>query len=102
MPWPWAVEPHAGRYRGEPGPLLPGCHGLVPWCLTLAATEQRALLLSDATGLPRGASRWLLRGRPLAHSRTIHGPRPWDSRGFSAPDDVAANRTIHGPRPWDS
>src|SRR5262245_62797057 len=36
MPRACPVEPHARSYKGN---LIPRCHGLVPWSLTLVATE---------------------------------------------------------------
>src|SRR5581483_2900610 len=47
------------------------CHGLAPWCLTLASTRT-AISLFDATALRRGAPRWLLPGRLFLFSM----PRP--------------------------
>src|SRR6266404_6570460 len=82
MPRPCAVEAHARGYKVS---SVCGCHGLVPWRLTLAATtkgqqrlrmprpcaveahargyNERSAAFADATALRRGGSRLLLKLR---------------------------------------
>jgi hypothetical protein len=102
------VVPHVRCYdrHGALPPLR--CHGLAPWCLTFAATSGTAPSHRfDATALPRGASRSLLRAarRPPTHqsgrARSFSLPPP--SHLFLqswGPPPLAASVTIHGASPW--
>jgi hypothetical protein len=67
-----------------------GCHGLVPWSFTIAATN-----VPDATGLSRGVSRLPLQtGSPISR---CHGLVPWS---FTIAATIAATVKLHGARPW--
>ena len=99
-----------------------GCHGLAPWRITLAATQGMSRLLwmpraclvevhvgcyirnvtsvVDATGLPRGGSRWQLH-KECRVCCGCHGLAPWRFT-LDANCRTATNRTIHGASPWDS
>src|SRR5689334_20264571 len=68
MPRACPVEVHARRYTHDLK-QLPGCHGLVPWRFTLAATPTTSNNCLDATGLSRGGSRSSLHRRPQATAR---------------------------------
>jgi hypothetical protein len=103
------------------------CHGLVPWMITVAATSsQKRKSFFNATGLPRGWLRSLLRMREkevllpssVAASVKDHGASPWHRQGhglapwmvtFAATSDqdkrsfsplVAASVKDHGASPW--
>src|SRR5689334_9036289 len=73
MPRACPVEYYARCYTTD-RTRLSGCHGLVPWSITLVATPPIEPACLDATGLSRGASRSLLnsskrdapRGKPVA------------------------------------
>src|SRR5690242_589834 len=56
MPRACPVEYYARRYTADLK-QPPGCHGLVPWSITLVATPPISNNRLDATGLSRGASR---------------------------------------------
>src|SRR6266478_3701631 len=102
MPRPCAVESHAHRYKRQSeefsdatalcrgvsrSPLQKtvrrvfGCHGLVPWSLTLAATKDNSEGFSDATALCRGVSR-----SPL--QKTVQ-------KGFQMPRPCAVESHAH-------
>src|SRR5207237_2235824 len=84
------VVVHVGIYSQHPRSR---CHGLAPWWFTLASTA--SIHAVDATGSPRGGSRWYLqpastqsmpRARPVVvhvgiysqHPRSrCHGVAPW-------------------------
>src|SRR5581483_4102554 len=94
MPRPCAVVPHASFYQD--GYFCFRCHGLAPWCLTLASTRT-AISVFDATALRRGASRWLLPGRLFLFSM----PRPCavvPHAGFY--QDGYFSFRCHGLAPW--
>jgi hypothetical protein len=141
MPRARPVVPHVGGYanrsrppldatgspRGasrwqlpQPPPPAVGCHGLAPWCLTLAATPtalvrrwmprarpvvphagsytNRSRPPLDATGSPRGASRWQLH-QPLSSAVGCHGLVPW-CLTLAATKPLAPAPRCHGLAPW--
>src|SRR6266850_7047002 len=59
MPRACPVESHVRCYTRQ-SQNEKRCHGLAPWSLTFAATQGKARMKRDATGLPRGVSRSLL------------------------------------------
>src|SRR6266850_1815870 len=96
MPRPCAVEVHVRCYKNSSEKSC-GCHGLVPWRFTFAATKTPPKRFADATALCRGGSRFV---RPLkALSVKLHGTRPWHL-GELRDSFVAASVKLHGTRPW--
>src|SRR3989442_15603538 len=99
----WNSEPqiashsHCG-FRGWENSVL--CHGLVPWCLTFAATQGARDGFEDTTRLPGGGSCCLLVG-PKTVSVKLHGTSPWHhcNRENAFPY-VAANMTLHRTSLW--
>jgi len=64
------------------------CHGLVPWCLTLAA-NRTAIFEQDATGSSRGDLRFVARlisnrRDSLTINVKFHGASPWHPKNFLA------------------
>src|SRR5689334_8986115 len=98
MPRACPVEHHARRYTdGIKQPT--GCHGLVPWSITLVATPTVSSNRLDATGLGRGGSRSSLHRRsqttdwmPRACPVEVHARRYTD--GLKQPTGC------HGLGPW--
>src|SRR6185503_12682306 len=98
MPRACPVESHGGRYQ-RAGQDRKRCHGLVPWSLTVAATNEQAKIVSDATGLSRGVSRWPL---PTSMPRSSAVPRacPVQSHGGRYQRAGQDRKRCHGLAPW--
>src|SRR6185312_3388494 len=94
------------------------CHGLAPWRITLAATRRDDEVDQDATGSPRGESRWQLQEGTTKLTRmpracpveghvfygtfasvSLHGTSPWHSQDWLK-HFVAASVSDHGASPW--
>ena len=88
------MEHHDASYKLHA--TVPGCHGLGPWSLTMAATNSTQPSL-DATGLARGASRST---GSLATSVRLHGASPWHPRSSVLGFCVATSVRLHGASPW--
>src|SRR5215467_15304987 len=72
-----------------------GCHGLVPWSLTLAATPAELVLRCH------GLAPWSFTSAltPKATNVKLHGASPWH-QWLRRDDPVAANVRLHGTSPW--
>jgi hypothetical protein len=105
MPRPCAVEFHARGYNNPSEEVFCGCHGLVPWSFTLAATiiRQKKFFV-DATALCRGGSRFLLnqslKGLSCSSKRETPRRKAVASLKVLRVFLVAASVKLHGARPW--
>src|SRR5215467_9669088 len=72
-----------------------GCHGLVPWSLTLAATPAELVLRCH------GLAPWSFTSAltPKATNVKLHGASPWH-QWLTCDDPVATNVRLHGTSPW--
>ena len=121
MPRPCAVETHARCYK-EGAEKFCGCHGLVPWRVTLAAIivaaesfcrchglcaveahvsheVKRQLRHQRETPRHKAVASQKVRASFLATSVKLHGARPWHLRKFAA-SFLATSVKLHGARPW--
>src|SRR6185503_19085676 len=76
MPRDCPVESHGGRYQ-RAGQDRKRCHGLVPWSLTVAATNEQAKIVKRCHGLVPWSLTVAATNEQAKIVKRCHGLVPW-------------------------